>query len=90
MFLEPPYPAASADQCARQAFEVLRKAGVASARTGESIRDEAVVLVDLPDVAKALAVLGKARIQVLYSASNTKLLRTLSRGFWSPPLDQQA
>jgi hypothetical protein len=72
-FIEPPYLGGSADQSARQAFEVLRKAGVASARTGESISDQAVVLVDLPDVAKALAVLGKARIRVLDSPSNTTL-----------------
>jgi hypothetical protein len=35
IFLEPPYLGGSADQCARQAFQVLREAGVASARTGE-------------------------------------------------------
>jgi hypothetical protein len=73
IFLAPPYPGGSANQSARQAFEVLRKAGVASARTGEGIRDEAVVLVDLRDVAKSLAVLEKAQIRVLDSASNTTL-----------------
>jgi hypothetical protein len=73
IFLEPPYLGGSADQCARQAFQVLREAGVASARTGENISDQAVAFVDLPDVAKALAVLGKARMRVLDSASNTTL-----------------
>jgi hypothetical protein len=73
IFLDPPYPGGSADQCARQALEALREAGVASARTRESIRDQAVVLVDWPDVAKALTVLGKARMRVLDSASNTTL-----------------
>ena len=73
IFIEPPYLGGSADQSGRQAFEVLREAGVASARTGENISDQAVAFVDLPDVAKALAVLAKARMRVLDSASNTTL-----------------
>ena len=72
IFIEPPYLGGSVDQSV-QACEVLREAGVASARTGATIADYAVALVDLPDVAKALAVLGKARIRVLDSASNTTL-----------------
>jgi hypothetical protein len=73
IFIPTPYLGGSADQSARQAFEVLREAGVAFARTGESTSDQAVVLVDLPDLAKALAVLGKARMGVLDSASKTTL-----------------
>ena len=59
IFIRTPYLGGSADQSCRQAFEVLREEGVAFARTGEIISDRAVVWVDLPDVAKALAVLGK-------------------------------
>jgi hypothetical protein len=56
IFIEPPYFGGSVDQSVRQAFEVLGEAGVASARPGCTINDRAVVLVDLPKLAKAPAV----------------------------------
>jgi hypothetical protein len=68
IFIEPPYLGGSVDQSAREAFEVLREAGVASARPGATIGDYAVALVDLPDVAKALAVLGKAGMRAMLAA----------------------
>jgi hypothetical protein len=68
IFIEPPYLGGSADQSGREAFEVLREAGVASARPGAAIGDYAVALVDLPDVAKALAVLGKAGMRAMLAA----------------------
>ena len=66
IFIEPPYEAQSI-----KAFEVLREAGVASARTGESISNQAVVLVDLPDLAKALAVFGKAEMRAVWIRTNS-------------------
>jgi hypothetical protein len=68
IFIEPPYLGGSADQSGRQAFEVLREAGVTSACPGGTIGDYAVVLVDLPDVAKAFAVLGKSGIRAMLAA----------------------
>ena len=68
IFIEPSYLGGSVDQSVRQAFEVLREAGVASARPGGTLGDYAVVLVDLPDVAKALAVLGKAGMRAMSAA----------------------
>jgi hypothetical protein len=68
IFIEPPYLGGSADQSGRQAFEVLREAGVASALPGGTTGYYAVVLVDLPDVAKALEVLGKAGMRAMSAA----------------------
>jgi hypothetical protein len=68
IFIEPSYLGGSVDQSVRQAFEVLGEAGVASARPGGTLGDYAVVLVDLPDVAKALAVLGKAGMRAMSAA----------------------
>ena len=68
IFIEPPYFGGSADQSGRQAFEVLREAGVASARPGGTMGDYAVVLIDLPDVAKAFAVLGKWGMRAMLAA----------------------
>ena len=65
IFIRTPHLGGSADQSARQAFEVLREAGIASARPGGIIDYYAVVLVDLPDAAKALAVLGKSGIRAV-------------------------
>jgi hypothetical protein len=68
IFIEPPsYLGGSFDQSV-QAFEVLREAGVASARPGGTMGDYAVVLIDLPDVAKAFAVLGKSGMRAMLAA----------------------
>ena len=68
IFIEPPsYLGGSVDQSV-QALEVLREAGIASARPGGIIDYYAVVLVDLPDAAKALAVLGKSGMRAMLAA----------------------
>jgi len=68
IFIEPPYLGGSVDQSGRQAFELLREAGVASARLGSNIDYYAVVLIDLPDAAKALKALGKAGMRAILAA----------------------
>jgi len=68
IFIEPPYLGGSVDQSGRQVFEVLHEAGVASARPGGNIDYYAVVLIDLPDAAKALEVLGKAGMRGILAA----------------------
>jgi inorganic pyrophosphatase/exopolyphosphatase len=75
IFIEPPYEAQSI-----KAFEVLREAGVASARTGESISNQAVVLVDLPDLAKALAVFGKAEMRAVLDSDKFEQTRLIWQG----------
>jgi cytosine/adenosine deaminase-related metal-dependent hydrolase len=68
IFIEPSYLGDSVDQSGRQAFELLREAGVSSARPGSNIDYYAVVLVDLPDAAKALEALGKAGMRAMLAA----------------------
>ena len=68
IFIEPSYLEGSVDQSGRQAFELLREAGVTSARPGGNIDYYAVVLVDLPDAAKALEALGKAGMRAMLAA----------------------
>jgi hypothetical protein len=71
IFIRTPYLGGSADQSARQAFEVLREARIASARPGGTIDYYAVVLVDSPDMAKALEVLGKAGIRAVLDSDKS-------------------
>jgi hypothetical protein len=68
IFIEPPYLGGSVDQSGRQAFEVLREAGVASARPGGTIGDYAVVFVTPRDVAQAFAVLRKSGMRAMLAA----------------------
>jgi hypothetical protein len=79
VFIEPSYLGGSVDQSVRQAFEVLREAGIASARPGGSIGDYAIVFVNPRDVAKSFAVLRKSGMRAMLAAISHSAVRRCPR-----------
>jgi hypothetical protein len=60
IFVKPSKNEASTDNIVQEAFDALRRAGIASARLGGFINDQGVVLVDGADRAFALTMLNRA------------------------------
>jgi hypothetical protein len=63
VFIQPRNLSGTVDQTIRQALEILREAGIQSAREGGSINDRAIVLVAPKEIPEALTVLGNAGIR---------------------------
>jgi hypothetical protein len=60
IFVKPSEDRTSTDNIVQEAFEALRRGGIASARLGGFINDQGVVLVDTADRAFALRMLNRA------------------------------
>jgi hypothetical protein len=64
IFVQPP-SGRSFHNIAQEALDILRKAGITSARLGGIINNQGVVLVDLPDASEALETLLLAGLRAV-------------------------
>jgi hypothetical protein len=73
IFIEPPTSGAQSIQALDEHFEVLRGSADRLCAPGGTINDRAVVSVDLPDLAKALAVFGKAEMRAVLDSDKFEI-----------------